>query len=366
MNSEREEEAENDIMYDSIQVLDVDWEVDPLPEPRLDKQRQTPAKLHRQRSKSSGIATTASDVSEKTTSSLGKRSRETTDSINDEAQNMRRRRGVRREFTEEEETDEEEYAEDVEEEEEDGDDADADSIIAPASKKARFSEEDGEIMALLEEDAAPKKKWAASKPRKPRVPKSRPWIPPNPFRPKTWLSQGLYVGQDPDFDPRLTETKNRLKKASMGLVPAKQRTMLPMPMFSGARMLEKGRDFRLPFDVYGPLPPGQPKPEEWKKISKSASYNSCTYALHQMLTVLQTSSSAMRPKNGKSSNTTKLRSASVSLVLDAPTIASTACSFTNATTRTAISARTSALIAPLQSYANAPKTVMALISAWNL
>ena len=267
MTGGREEEAENDVMYDSIQVLDGDWEIPLLPEPPSDKERQA-AQMHRQRSKSSGIGTTDSDRSGSSTSSLGKRGREAMNSINAQRQ---RRRSVPSDFTEVEETEE---GEDVEDEEEDGEgDDDADSIIAPASKKTRFSEEDGEIMALLEEDATPKKKPAAPKPRKKRVFKARPYVPPPPFRPKTWLTQGLYVGQDPDFDPRLTETKNRLKRASMGVMPGKRRTIMPMPMFSGARMLDKGRDFRLPFDVYGPLPSGQPKPEEWKKISKSASHN---------------------------------------------------------------------------------------------
>ena len=283
MNGEREEEAENHIMYDSIQVLD-DWEVDALPDPHLGKERQAPAKLHRQRSESSGTATTVSDLVGKATSILGKRGRETMDSINDETQSMQRHRSIRSQSTELEETEEQEDEEDDEDDEDD--DVDADSIIAPISKKARFSEEDGEIMALLEDDATPKKKRAAPKPRKPRAYKSIPYIPPNPFRPKTWLSQGLYVGQDPDFDPRLTETKNRLKRASMAVVPLKRRTVLPMPMFSGARMLEKGRDFRLPFDVYGPLPPGQPKPEEWKKVSKSASQKPYTGAVGRMLTIL--------------------------------------------------------------------------------
>ena len=86
-------------------------------------------------------------------------------------------------------------------------------------------------------------------------------------KPKIWLSHGLYIGQNRNFDARLTETKNKLKHN--GKVADYQRSILPMPMFAGQRTLEMGRDFRLPFDVFSPLPPGQPKPEEWKRTRKS-------------------------------------------------------------------------------------------------
>lgn len=89
---------------------------------------------------------------------------------------------------------------------------------------------------------------------------------------KIWLKQGLYVGQDPDFDPRLTESKNKKKKEKMAPQSSgakKVNSLLPPPMFAGQRLLDRGRDFRLPFDVHSPLPPGQPKPDDWKKTSKS-------------------------------------------------------------------------------------------------
>ena len=97
---------------------------------------------------------------------------------------------------------------------------------------------------------------------------------------KRWLSQGLYVGQDPDFDPRFTDAKNRLKKLSKAAPSSQTRKMLPMPMFAGKRLLEQGRDFCLPWDVFSPLPPGQPKPEEWRKVQKS------TPLLHVLCLVL--------------------------------------------------------------------------------
>ncbi|MCJ1358822.1 MAG: hypothetical protein MMC33_008822 [Icmadophila ericetorum] len=95
-------------------------------------------------------------------------------------------------------------------------------------------------------------------------PKSKPGQ-----RVKRWLSQGLYVGQDPDFDARLSETKNKLKRASKGGHMEPQRKHLPLPMFAGQRTLERGRDFKLAFNIFSPLPPGQPKPEEWRKTQKN-------------------------------------------------------------------------------------------------
>lgn len=86
---------------------------------------------------------------------------------------------------------------------------------------------------------------------------------------KIWLDHGLYVGQDPGFNPRLTERRNRLNAAARKNNQARPRSILPLPMFAGARLLERGRDFKLPFDVYSPVPPGQPKPEEWRKKSKN-------------------------------------------------------------------------------------------------
>ena len=104
--------------------------------------------------------------------------------------------------------------------------------------------------------------------------KGKPTVEP---RTKRWLTQGLYVGQEPDFDPRLTDAKNRAKRASMGGQVPKQRKILPMPMFAGKRLLEQGRNFRLPWDVFAPLPPGQPKPEEWRKTQKSMHPHRCLY-----------------------------------------------------------------------------------------
>ena len=86
---------------------------------------------------------------------------------------------------------------------------------------------------------------------------------------KRWLTSGLYAGQSRAFDGRLTESKNKRKQETKSEEPAKENTVLPLPMFAGDRLLKHGRDYKLPFDVFSPLPPGQPKPDEWRKTNKN-------------------------------------------------------------------------------------------------
>ena len=86
-------------------------------------------------------------------------------------------------------------------------------------------------------------------------------------RKKTWLEHGLYVGQDRDFDPRLTEARNIQKIAHKA--SAQKQPFIPLPMYAGQKAMDRGRDFRLPFSVFSPLPPGQPKPDEWRRVTKS-------------------------------------------------------------------------------------------------
>ncbi|EKV16615.1 Histone-lysine N-methyltransferase (Ash1), putative [Penicillium digitatum] len=119
----------------------------------------------------------------------------------------------------------------------------------PASKKRRVSESD---LSKLQDQG--------SEPDEPAVPAS-----PRPRR-KIWLSHGLYTGQEPsDSPPKQRRSKNS-KKTGTGPM---HRTILPMPMFKGARLLKTGRDYQLPFDIFSPLPPGQPKPDEWRKTNKN-------------------------------------------------------------------------------------------------
>ena len=86
---------------------------------------------------------------------------------------------------------------------------------------------------------------------------------------KPWVAQGLYVGQRRNDIARFTETRNKARQTSRNRPNASERAAMPMPMWIGDKILEMGRDFKLPFDVFSPLPPGQPKPDEWKKTQKS-------------------------------------------------------------------------------------------------
>lgn len=103
------------------------------------------------------------------------------------------------------------------------------------------------------------------------VPSSQTPLPPKPQprqREKKYLSAGLYVGQARTFDGRLTDRKNK-RKSTAGAEPFKENKVLPLPMYAGERLLRDGRDFKLPFDIFSPLPAGQPKPDEWRKVNKN-------------------------------------------------------------------------------------------------
>ncbi|EXJ68415.1 histone-lysine N-methyltransferase ASH1L [Cladophialophora psammophila CBS 110553] len=114
----------------------------------------------------------------------------------------------------------------------------------PSSKKRRVSEADTPSEELVEQ------------------------TPPTRRREKRWLASGLYAGQ-----PRLVDmrpAKGRSKRTSLApSEPVKENSVLPLPMFGGERLLQQGRDFKLPFDVFSPVPAGQPKPDEWRKVNKN-------------------------------------------------------------------------------------------------
>lgn len=91
-------------------------------------------------------------------------------------------------------------------------------------------------------------------------------------RVKKYLDKGLYAGQDAPMDIGKGLTPGEKKKLGSlpELLPAVHRNKtFPSPMFTGLRTLINGRDFRLPYQICNPLPPGQPKPDEWKKMTKS-------------------------------------------------------------------------------------------------
>ncbi|KAH7158227.1 hypothetical protein B0J13DRAFT_191653 [Dactylonectria estremocensis] len=91
-------------------------------------------------------------------------------------------------------------------------------------------------------------------------------------RVKKYLDKGLYSGQDMPID--MTKGLTIAEKKSLAQLPelipsGRVNKTMPSPIFTGLRTLIAGRDFKLPYHVCNPLPPGQPKPDEWKKMTKN-------------------------------------------------------------------------------------------------
>lgn len=215
------------LLQEGMQALDEDWDLGAMPGDNLSVSIKEEGGIQRRRSMRLDILDNASSVMAKTTSVLGKRGRETAEAGMEKLHSLtgaNKRSSLRP--------------------------RQAETLIAEgrSAKRARFSE------VSKREELSPESLSQQKCAKKPL---------------KLWLSQGLYVGQHPEFDPRLTETKNKMKKSSTRPSQSSRNGAMPLPMFAGERTLEKGRDFKLPFDVFSPLPPGQPKPDEWKKTHKS-------------------------------------------------------------------------------------------------
>ena len=91
-------------------------------------------------------------------------------------------------------------------------------------------------------------------------------------RVKKYLGKGLYSGQEMPAD--ITKGITAAEKKKLAQLPelapsGRVNKTMPLPIYTGFRMLIAGRDFKLPYQVCNPLPPGQPKPDEWKKMTKS-------------------------------------------------------------------------------------------------
>lgn len=132
----------------------------------------------------------------------------------------------------------------------------------PMAKKRRLSGSNSPLKTTEKKKEAEEEQDAVTKESSPT---RNPVVPKN--RRKLWLSHGLYSGQERTTETRPIQNRKRNSR-SKRLIPG-QRRLLPMPMFAGDRLLVNGRDFQLPFDIFSPLPPGQPKPNEWRKTNKS-------------------------------------------------------------------------------------------------
>lgn len=214
------------LLQKSVQALDEDWDIGALPGDDLEMSKNDEGGQKERKSTRLDIAIDhASSILGKTTSVLGKRSREAMEAGKETIQALK---GAQRRSTMKSR------------------EIGTPSFESP-KKRTRFS-----AASILDIPIHQSKSKPISK--KPS---------------KHWIKQGLYVGQSPGFDPKLTETKNKLKKASTKQQQTQQSSTMPLPMFAGERTLKVGRSFVLPFDVFSPLPPGQPKPDEWKKTHKS-------------------------------------------------------------------------------------------------
>lgn len=99
---------------------------------------------------------------------------------------------------------------------------------------------------------------------------------------KKYLNKGLYAGQEgPSLNWFQYDTPSNAKAAEdVAPSPGSRSTFMPMPMWHGQRLLILGRDFKLPWDVCSPLPPGQSKPEDWKKTSTSKKHVSEVFIVY--------------------------------------------------------------------------------------
>ena len=231
-------DAQRQLMEDSIQVLHLDWDVHTTSHKIVSDGSPGAVAPKKSRSTRANLMTRASKAVGKTSSVLGKRGRDVVEASAGRIKGLTKRANLRPRGQKEQTTS---------------------STEQPANKRARTA---NSAMA----DQASDNSLNPISPLKPKV--------------KRWLSQGLYVGQDATFDPRYNTTQNQKKKAMSSGEIIPQRKILPLPMFLGKKTLEIGRDFVLPWDVFHPLPSNQPKPEEWRKTRKSTENHPTLTVIH--------------------------------------------------------------------------------------
>jgi histone-lysine N-methyltransferase ASH1L len=153
-----------------------------------------------------------------------------------------------------------------------------DPIAAAAEEEAKAREQaeaarEEKVNAGMkaQEEKEPARKKAKTEPAAPSTAPAAEAPAEKQKRPKIWLDKGLYAGQEAPCNPidsLSTQEKkglSQLREFSEPVVPNKA---LPFPIFGGMRLVLNGRDFKMPFDVHHPLME-QPKPKEWRKITKS-------------------------------------------------------------------------------------------------
>ncbi|KAL2136820.1 hypothetical protein VTI74DRAFT_1034 [Chaetomium olivicolor] len=134
-------------------------------------------------------------------------------------------------------------------------DAKQEAAAEPPRKKVKVDEKTADAESKPETE---KQNSAVAAGKKPRV--------------KKWLEKGLYAGQQAPLDifKGLTAPEKKKLASLPELLPSgKPNKTFPQPMYNGLRILINGRDFKLPFDVCNPLPPGQPKPAAYRTMTKN-------------------------------------------------------------------------------------------------
>lgn len=109
--------------------------------------------------------------------------------------------------------------------------------------------------------------------KKDEVAPAKPSLGPfSAHRTRQWHKKGLYAGQEAptDLSVGLTAAEKKALAAIPELAaPVKPNKTMPLPMYNGLRTLITGRDFKLPFDVCNPTPPGHPKPPPYRTLTKN-------------------------------------------------------------------------------------------------
>ncbi|KAK0946358.1 hypothetical protein LTR29_002120 [Friedmanniomyces endolithicus] len=226
--------------------------------------KELPARLQRKTSVKDRVKKAAGKVG----SALGKRTREVM-----EAGKRKLGRKGREQHDEDVEADEEEEEEDVPRWKKKLDmgpkglldeldlDAEPEALAPPPAKRARLSGK----AALQEMSQAP----VASVPHAKAATASQHM--------KKWQKEGLFAGQDANFDPMQPGGKRKLQKKRPGSsesgeatsvnATATKRSFVSLPMFS---YLDKTRDFVIPFDVFAPtFKKGDEKPKDWHQVNRN-------------------------------------------------------------------------------------------------
>lgn len=232
------------LVRDGIDALDMEWSVKELPQSRsMMSLMRSPKKLVKKQEPSRRISTRSAGIQPidlaHTLSSLGKRARNRFDEHLTKSKRELKRLADTAEFAK------------IEKEPviytvwSNGKYVVPGEAGPPPRKRAKV-EPPAQEVALKEEE------------KEPQIVEEKKAVPRGP---KVWATKGLYAGQKGSTYWNLKGNVRPRKDKPDGA--------FPLPIFAGDRMIRKGRNFKLPFDVCNPLTERQPKPDEWRRMPKS-------------------------------------------------------------------------------------------------